>query len=72
MVLPTNIRLGCNGLPGTNAQAYYENLYIMAIKSFITLSPVLVGMSAITLYYTALLLLVSMLESQSALKAEAK
>ncbi len=25
LALPTNIRLGCRGLPGTNTLAYYEN-----------------------------------------------
>ncbi len=37
--LPTNIRLGWKGLPGTNTQAYYENQYIMDVKSFIRLAP---------------------------------
>jgi hypothetical protein len=35
LALPTNIRLGCKGLPGTNALAYYKNL----LKSFIGLAP---------------------------------
>jgi hypothetical protein len=35
---PTNIRLGWKSLPGTNTLAYYENLYITAIKSSIVLS----------------------------------
>ncbi len=26
--LPTNIRLGWEGLPGANTEAYYENLYL--------------------------------------------
>jgi len=36
--LPTNTRLGGKGLPGTNAHAYYEKAYLMAVKSFITLA----------------------------------
>ena len=39
MALPANIRLGWKGKPGTNALAYYINLSIIAIKSFIKLSP---------------------------------
>ncbi len=35
----TNIRLGWQGLPGTNALAYYEKSYLMAVESFITLAP---------------------------------
>jgi hypothetical protein len=37
--LPANISLGWQNLPGTNAQAYYENVLLMAVKSFITLAP---------------------------------
>jgi hypothetical protein len=37
--LPTNIRLGWKGMPGTNTLAHYEHSYIMAAKSFITLGP---------------------------------
>jgi hypothetical protein len=37
--LPTNIRLGWKGLPGTNALAYYKNLLITASKSFIRFAP---------------------------------
>ncbi len=37
--LLTNIRLGCKGLPRTNAQAYYGHLKITVVKSFITLEP---------------------------------
>jgi hypothetical protein len=37
--LPTNIRLGWKCLPRTNALAFYKNLQIMAVKSFITLTP---------------------------------
>ncbi len=33
--LPANIRLGWKGLPGTNTLAFYENLSITAVKSFI-------------------------------------
>jgi hypothetical protein len=35
LALPTNIRLGWKGLPGTNALGYYENPKITAVKSFI-------------------------------------
>ncbi len=35
---PTNIRLGWKGLPGTYALAYYKNLYLTAVKSFIALA----------------------------------
>jgi hypothetical protein len=34
VALLPNIRLGWKGLPGTNTLAYYENLLIMAVKSF--------------------------------------
>jgi hypothetical protein len=37
--LPANIRLGWKNLPGTNALAYYQNSQITAVKSLITLSP---------------------------------
>jgi hypothetical protein len=37
LALPANIRLGWKGLPGTNAQAYYEIFW--TVKSFITLVP---------------------------------
>ncbi len=37
--LPTNIRLGWNGLKGTNTLAYYENSQITDAKSLITLVP---------------------------------
>jgi hypothetical protein len=36
---PTNIGLGWKGLPGKNAQAYYEKSKLTAVKSFITLAP---------------------------------
>ncbi len=39
LALPTNIILGWKSLPGTNTLAQYENSYITAVKSFITLSP---------------------------------
>jgi hypothetical protein len=35
LALPTNIRLGREGLPGTNTLAYYERLQITAVKKFI-------------------------------------
>jgi hypothetical protein len=38
LALPTNIRLGWKGLPGTNALAYYKNSGCTAVKSFITLT----------------------------------
>ncbi len=34
-VLPTNLRLGWKGLPGTYALTYYE--HVTTVKSFITL-----------------------------------
>jgi hypothetical protein len=37
--LSANIRLSWEGLPETNNLAYYENLYITAVKSFIVLAP---------------------------------
>ncbi len=36
---PTNVRLGWKGLPRTNTLAYYKNLTITAVKSFIVLAP---------------------------------
>ncbi len=38
-ILPINIRLVWKGLPGTKTLAYYENLYITAVKGLITLTP---------------------------------
>jgi hypothetical protein len=38
-ILIKNIRLGWKGLPGTNTSAYFEKLFIMALKSFIALVP---------------------------------
>ncbi len=35
LTLPTNIRLGCKGLPGINTLAYCENPLITAVKSLI-------------------------------------
>jgi hypothetical protein len=35
LALPTNNKLGWKGLTGTNILAYYENLHITAVKSFI-------------------------------------
>jgi len=37
--LPTNIRLGWKGLPGTNILPRYEDLQITGVKSLITLAP---------------------------------
>jgi hypothetical protein len=37
--LPTDIRLGLNGLLWKNTLAYHSNSSILAIKSFITLVP---------------------------------
>ncbi len=37
LALPTNIRLGWKGLPGTNTLAYYENSEILAVEGLITL-----------------------------------
>jgi hypothetical protein len=39
LALPTNITLGWISLPRTNTLAYYENVYLTAVKSFIALSP---------------------------------
>ncbi len=38
MALPTNIRLGWKGLPGTNALGYYEKSKLTAVKSITTLT----------------------------------
>jgi hypothetical protein len=38
LALPTNDRLGWNGLPGTNTLAYYKKQYNTAVKSFIGLA----------------------------------
>ncbi len=35
LAIPANTRLGWKGLPGTDTLAYYENLLITAVKSFI-------------------------------------
>ncbi len=48
LALPTNIRLGWKGLPGTNILAYYEKSQLTAVKSFVTLAP---GVNAIKLYF---------------------
>jgi hypothetical protein len=37
LALPTNIKLGKKGLPGTNTIAYYKNPQITTVKSFIGL-----------------------------------
>ncbi len=37
--LLASIRVGWNGLPGTNTLAYYEHLTITSIKSFIRFGP---------------------------------
>jgi hypothetical protein len=37
--LPTNIKLGWEGLPGTNTLVYYKNLLITAVKSFVVQAP---------------------------------
>ncbi len=39
LALPTNIRLGLKGLPGMNTLAYYGNLLITAVKSFVVHAP---------------------------------
>jgi hypothetical protein len=39
LALPANIRLGWKGLPRTNTLAYYENLQITPVKSFIVQAP---------------------------------
>ncbi len=38
MASPTNVRLGCKGLPGTNTLAYFENPQITVVKSFVLLA----------------------------------
>ncbi len=40
LALPTNIRLGWRGLPGTNTLVYYEHSSITTAKSFITSGPI--------------------------------
>ncbi len=37
--LPTNIRLGWNGFPGTNALTYYEKSYLTAVKNCYKIDP---------------------------------
>ncbi len=39
LALPTNIKLGCEGLPATNTLAYYKNSQITDVKSFVTMGP---------------------------------
>jgi hypothetical protein len=39
LALPTKIRLGWKGMPGTNALVYYEHSQIAASRSFIGLAP---------------------------------
>jgi hypothetical protein len=36
LALPSSIRLGREGLPMTNTLAYYKNLNITSVKTFIT------------------------------------
>ncbi len=55
LALPTNIRLGWRGLPGTNTLAYYENPEITVVKSLIVLTP---GACVIKLF-TAVIVAVS-------------
>jgi len=40
LALPTNIRLGWRGLPGTNALAYYEKAILTAVKTFYNIGPI--------------------------------
>ncbi len=47
--LTANIRPGWKCLPGTNTLAYYEDLYLTAVKSFITLAPVILFTVQVTL-----------------------
>jgi hypothetical protein len=44
---PANITLGWKGLSGTNPLAYYEHLYIAAVKGFIKLGPSYISVSGI-------------------------
>ncbi len=37
LALPSNIRLGSEGLPTKNTPAYIKHLYITSVKTFITL-----------------------------------
>jgi hypothetical protein len=37
---PTNIRTGCKDLSRTNTLAYYENLKITPVKSFLVQAPI--------------------------------
>ncbi len=39
LALPTNTRLGWKGLPGTDTLAYYRNLSILAVISFMIQAP---------------------------------
>jgi hypothetical protein len=44
---PQNIKLGCIGLPRTNALAYYRKCQLTAVKRFVKLTPGrVVGLSA--------------------------
>jgi hypothetical protein len=47
LALPTNIRLGGKGFPGTKTPAFNENSYIMVVKSSITLGLMLMGWKGI-------------------------
>ncbi len=44
--------LGWKSIPGPNALAYYENSYLMAVKSFISLAPEVVFIAPVSIELT--------------------
>jgi hypothetical protein len=56
LALPTNIRLGWKGLPGTNTLAFYEHLLITDINIFMTLGPGITAIIPFSLYLYSLVL----------------
>jgi hypothetical protein len=52
LTLPKNIRLGCEGMPGTNALVYYEKTYITAVNLFITLDTGYIYLSGAVVWNT--------------------
>jgi hypothetical protein len=67
--LPTNIKLGWKGLPGTNTLAYYVHLKITGEKCFITQAPG--GQYYNTLYSHNLLMFLIIYSLMFASKAKA-
>jgi hypothetical protein len=53
LALPANIRLGWNGLPGTNTLAYYEKSLLTAVKHFKTLAT---GVNVINFFPSSLMM----------------